>query len=205
MRCQHCQSEKPNDNSLRNHERLCSKNPARQESSWTRYNKSQTKVRKNQYVAAILDGRPKPIVSQETKDRLSQVTLVRNANESEETKAKRINTVMLKIQNGDWHTHGKSKKVFDYGVWFDSYWEHAYARFLTESGIKWIRNRKAFDYVWQGKIHKYFPDFYLEETNEFIEIKGREYERDRAKWEYFPKEQTLRILRFKDLRDAKII
>lgn len=205
MNCRFCNAEKINANSLRNHERLCHNNPTRQQSSWIQYNKSDTKIRKNQYVAALLDNRQAPVISQETKDRLRQFAIAKNLNESEETKAKRINTVMVKIQNGDWHTHGRSKKIFDFGVWFDSYWEHAYAKYLTAHNIKWIRNRQAFDYVWNGKNHKYFPDFYLEETNEFIEIKGREYDRDRAKWESFPKDQILKVLRFRDLRNAKII
>jgi hypothetical protein len=210
MLCKFCRAEKPNANSLRNHERLCGKNPARQISSWVKYNSAVdsgevTKKNTNQFTAAEHQGREKPIVSEETRQKISKKATQNNLQETESTKQKRINTIMRRISEGTWHTHGRSKKVFELGVWFDSWWEASYAKHLQQQGILWERNRTPFEYEWEGKTHRYFPDFYLPTTDEYVEIKGREYPRDAAKWEDFPKHLRLTVLRFKDLRNAKII
>lgn len=54
-------------------------------------------------------------------------------------------------------------------------WEFEYANFLNKNNIKWVRSRKIYfkyklfknDY-W----HTYYPDFYLIDKDEYIEIKG---------------------------------
>jgi hypothetical protein len=55
-----------------------------------------------------------------------------------------------------------------------------------------------------GKSHRYFPDFYLPETEEYIEIKGYKTERDEAKWKYFPKDKKLTILFGTELKELGI-
>lgn len=54
-------------------------------------------------------------------------------------------------------------------------YEYVYVLYLNKNNISWIRNRKlnlkyrihADDY-----LHTYYPDFYLPNTDEYIEIKG---------------------------------
>lgn len=53
-------------------------------------------------------------------------------------------------------------------IWLNSSWELAYAKYLDKNNIKWLYEPKAFDL---GET-TYRPDFYLPETNEYIEIKG---------------------------------
>lgn len=77
-------------------------------------------------------------------------------------------------------------------------YEYQYAKYLDENDIKWEKPTKSFSYFWNGKMHSYLPDFYLIDTNEYIEIKGIETPRDKAKWSQFPKK--LIILKRKDLR-----
>jgi hypothetical protein len=71
-------------------------------------------------------------------------------------------------------------------------WENKVAIYMSENEIKWTRSKKSFTYVFEGREHEYFPDFYLPEHNLYIEVKGMKTERDVAKWEQFT--QTLLII-----------
>lgn len=58
---------------------------------------------------------------------------------------------------------------------FQSSWELAYAEYLDSNNIEWVSHKgmRRFKYVDAGGVdHTYAPDFYLPETNEYIEIKG---------------------------------
>jgi hypothetical protein len=61
-----------------------------------------------------------------------------------------------------------SKKTKYRGIWMRSGWEKKYAEYLDKQNIKWLYESKTFDL---GNT-TYTPDFYLPETNEYIEIKG---------------------------------
>lgn len=65
-------------------------------------------------------------------------------------------------------------------------WEYRLATFLENKNITWIKNTKGFPYVFNNKEKKYFPDFYINEWDIFIEVKGYETEMDREKWKQFP-------------------
>ena len=68
---------------------------------------------------------------------------------------------------------GKGEKID--GVWFDSTWEIKLARRLTDLQIKWSRDYKNHKFVYfdeNGKKRKYYPDFYLDDFNAYIEVKG---------------------------------
>jgi hypothetical protein len=84
-------------------------------------------------------------------------------------------------------------------------WEVAYARYLDLNSIKWIRNKDSFTYTFGGKERKYTPDFYLVDTDEYVEIKGYKTEKDIAKWEQFPKHRTLVVLMGPELTSLNII
>lgn len=54
-------------------------------------------------------------------------------------------------------------------------WELKYAEFLNKNNINWIRDRKInlrYKKSDNDYYHTYYPDFYLPDTEEFIEIKG---------------------------------
>jgi PAB1-binding protein PBP1 len=51
------------------------------------------------------------------------------------------------------------------------------------------------------KNRKYTPDFYLTESDEYIEIKGYKTEKDKAKWSQFPKNKKLIVLTASELKD----
>lgn len=85
-------------------------------------------------------------------------------------------------------------KRFEYnGSYLHSSWEVEVAKYLDANNIKWIRKTTSFDYVWENKVRQYFPDFYLPELDVYVEVKGYEVPKDRAKWDQFPK--TLIIIK----------
>ncbi len=53
-------------------------------------------------------------------------------------------------------------------IYFHSRWEANYARMLNYLGVKWEYEPKTFDLGMQN----YTPDFYLPETDEYIEVKN---------------------------------
>lgn len=63
-------------------------------------------------------------------------------------------------------THGKWEQYN--GIWFRSSYEVAYAKWLDRLNIKWLYEKGTFDL---GNC-TYTPDFYLPESDTFIEIKG---------------------------------
>jgi hypothetical protein len=95
------------------------------------------------------------------------------------------------------------KSKFAGKVYLQSTWELAYAKYLDSNNIPWIRNTKRFPYVFENKSHYYVPDFYLVQTDEYIEIKGYRIEADEAKWKNFPKKLT--VLYHKELRELGIL
>jgi len=74
------------------------------------------------------------------------------------------------------------------GIWCNSSWELAFILYCEDNNINFERNIKRFPYVFNNEKHNYIPDFLINDRL-YIEIKGRVYnvEKDRAKYEYFPK------------------
>jgi hypothetical protein len=99
-------------------------------------------------------------------------------------------------------THGKRIKYK--GIKMRSSWEIAYAKYLDKNKIKWQYEPKTFDL---GDT-TYTPDFYLPETDTYVEIKG--YWRDDAKKKFkmFQKKyysMNIVLLTKKELKKLRII
>lgn len=87
---------------------------------------------------------------------------------------------------------GRSEHFTVDGVRYNSTWEYEVTKYLEKENIKWKRSKlKPVPYLWENKWHLYFPDFLLEDLNCYIEVKGYETERDRAKWKYSDKKVIL--------------
>lgn len=84
-------------------------------------------------------------------------------------------------------------------IWCDSKWELAFVIYSLENNIKFIRNKKGFQYSYNNIQHTYYPDFFLTEENMYIEIKGWENEKDKEKKKQF--QYSLKVLYKKDLID----
>jgi hypothetical protein len=126
-----------------------------------------------------------------------------NRKHTKHTKTKISNTIQKKVKRNEWHTSICNTKCYEYrNEILHGTWELQYAKYLDANNIKWIRPKTGYPYSYQNKIRYYIPDFYLSESNTFIEIKGYEVEKDMYKWKYFP--HTLIILRKSDLEKLNI-
>lgn len=95
-----------------------------------------------------------------------------------------------------WYNSPIAGKVF-----LQSTYELRYAKWLDENKINWIQNKKYFEYEFENKIRKYYPDFYLIDEDCYVEIKGFKTIKDEAKWMKFP--EKLKILFKEDLDKLK--
>ena len=93
---------------------------------------------------------------------------------------------------------GKGKKGWYKGYWCDSSWELAYVIYNLDHEIKFERNKIGFEYEYENKIFKYYPDFILKDGT-YVEIKGYKSKKDEAKFKYFPTNLKLKIFEFKQL------
>ena len=101
------------------------------------------------------------------------------------------------------HLYGNSRRTKRYyhnDFICQGKWELDFYKWCLEQNLK-VERGTSFPYYWEGQTRKYFPDFYLPELNLWIEVKGFETERDRAKWKEFPhclkivKEQEIKAIR----------
>lgn len=102
---------------------------------------------------------------------------------------------------------GRTKQIEYDGIKFQGQWELDFYKWAKDQGLDPKRPNKGFSYQWNGQ-RKYFPDFYIDSLDSYVEVKGYETDRDRAKWNQFPerliiiKEQQIKEIRkgsFKDI------
>lgn len=199
--CKFCCKECKNQNSLRNHERTCPSNEDR-----VYKNGMLGKKGGNQYTKAKQQGLPKPEVSQETREKLASAVKNRSTEFNREIAKKISETIKRKVEEGSWHTSLAKRMHVDYnGNDLHGSWELKYAQYLDVKGIKWVRNKDTFSYIYDGEIHKYTPDFYLPDSCEYIEIKGYKTDKDLAKWSQFPKHRKLIVLMKEELKQLDVI
>lgn len=165
--CSYCGSERKNHNSWRNHERCCPLNPNRNYK-----NGMSGKKGANQYTYGA-------VFSEETKEKLR--ILAKGRKHTEETK--RILSEKASLNNKG----GKCKWYEVNGVKVQGTWEKNVALILTEKNINWIKpttKNHSFKYSMNGKIRTYTPDFYLEDSDVYLEIKGHWWGRDKKKMKH---------------------
>lgn len=93
-----------------------------------------------------------------TKNTKEKLSIIRSKELENNTNYKHIKLFPLKNINGDEY---KCQGTWEYNV----------AKKLNELGILWIRNNKI-NYIQEGIKRIYNPDFYLPNTDEYIEVKG---------------------------------
>ena len=175
--CQHCCKECKSANSLRNHERCCPSNPNR-----VYKNGMLGKKGNNQFsLAKRLD---KPIPSAWNKGLPGTFAGKKHTAES-----KRKIGEKLSINNKG----GRAKWYEVAGQKVQGTWERNVALKFQELGIKWKKlktNRHTLEYVMDGKLRHYTPDFYLPEYDVLLEVKGHWWGRDREKMDIVLKTHT---------------
>ena len=189
MECKYCNKLCKNNNSLRNHERLCKLNPNRQVlvSNFIKWNDSVSRglqKASNQHIKAKESGTI-VVVSDETKSKISKAHKGRKLTNEQKDKLK-IAMRKAVLENPDSYTannvSGRTPIIMYKGFKLKGTWELETAKWLDRHNIKWTNILKGFDYEWEGSTHIYYPDFYLTEYDRYIEVKGYERERDKAKW-----------------------
>lgn len=99
---------------------------------------------------------------------------------------KKISDKMKEVGGGYRKGSGRGKKGRYKGFWCDSSWELAWVIYHIEHNIKFDRNHEFFNYEYNGKTHKYYPDFII--NGKYYEIKGYESEKSNIKIKSFIKE-----------------
>jgi hypothetical protein len=114
-------------------------------------------------------------LSEKQKQKISKALIgkskgIASTPEKEIERIKKI-TEYAKLNNGGLRKgSGRGKKGKYKGYWCDSSWELAFVIYNLDHGIEFKRNTKGFDYEFEGKSRKYFPDFIIEDC--YYEIKG---------------------------------
>jgi hypothetical protein len=95
---------------------------------------------------------------------------------------------------------GRGKSGWYKGIQCDSSYELAWVIYSLEHGINFVRNKDGFDYYFNDSKHKYYPDYYLPDTDAYVEIKGFNTAQYESKIKQFNKK--LSVLYKKDLIDV---
>lgn len=88
-------------------------------------------------------------------------------------------------------------------VWLRSSYELTYIKFLEAQNIPWVYEEFLFDL---DRGRKYLPDFYLPETKEFVEVKGRFYKGAREKYEDFIRlypNEKIKLVQRKEIEEIR--
>lgn len=93
---------------------------------------------------------------------------------------------------------GRGKGGWYKDYYCDSTYELCWLIYQLDHDIKPIRNDKGYEYEYEGKKHKYYPDFIVDDI--IYEIKGFETDKDLFKYSSV-KDKKLIILKKKDLKN----
>lgn len=188
--CKYCGKICKNKNSLAQHEIRCKENPNKIKivSNFVEYNdsiKNGERKASNQFIKAKELGLPIPKMSDETKQKISNVWKGRKHTKEAKEKISKTMQQVVKDKPDSYNgvnINGKVKKYKYKNVSLDGTWELTFAQYLDKNNIKWERPNKGIEYIWENTTHIYYPDFFLVDYNIFVEIKGFQTSRDIAKW-----------------------
>lgn len=177
-----------------NHQTFCKENPNR-------------KIRKtsNQFLKAKETGE-EIMVSIETRQKLSDTGTGRKHSEESLAKIRKGMQRAVK-ENPDSYAGGYNRGrvkslICSNGFTVLGKWEQTFVEFCLSNNIQIQKPNTGFSYEWNG-LRTYFPDFYLPESDMWIEVKGYETERDIAKWESMINvhKKNLNIVKSKEIKN----
>jgi DNA-directed RNA polymerase subunit RPC12/RpoP len=193
MECSHCGREAKNLRSNAQHEIRCIKNPHRIiiKPSYGMLGKKGA----NQYTYGA-------VCTVETREKLRAASKsqiwddTRRMSHSESMKL----AVQKYPQSYSSSNRGRTKQIIVDGIKMQGQWEVDFYLWAKENGLNPVRPTKTFNYEWNG-LRTYHPDFYIKSLDLYIEVKGYETERDRAKWLQFP--EKLRIIKKEEINQIR--
>jgi hypothetical protein len=193
MKCKYCDRETKSKNANTQHELRCKNNPNRiiVKPSYGMLGKKGA----NQYTYGAE-------MSNETKEK------IRAASEAQIWTDERRNNHRVAMQQAvlehpesyNSSNRGRTKQVIVDGIKLQGQWEVDFYLWAKESGLDPQRPTTAFKYIWNGE-RWYHPDFYIPSKNLYVEVKGYETDRDRAKWEQFP--HKLSIIKEREIKQIR--
>ena len=168
MKCKYCDKELKNKRALVHHEIRCHSNP------------DKIKITGAAVKGAMIGRRPTSGMSGKASWNKGKKGLQVAWNKGK--KCLKISETMKNNPNAGGLRKGSGVGLSGWykGYWCDSSWELAFVIYNLEHGIKFERNKKGFEYEFEGKICKYYPDFLMEDCS-YVEIKGYMKKKDTAK------------------------
>ena len=160
-------------------------------------------VPRNQYTKAKSLGLPLPKLSPESIAKSIETKIKNNTlNWTDEQRKNQSYSMKQAVEKyPESYTssnRGRTKQIEKYGIKFQGSWELTYYEWCLFNDIKIERCTQRFTYEWEG-TRTYNPDFYLPDTQTYVEVKGYETDKDRAKWQNFP--HKLVIIRKKEIKE----
>ena len=206
LNCPYCDKQCKNTNSFRQHTIRCRENPHKIKFP-NNLREYVTKVKSGEIVKLNKNQWSDPNFKVSPDTSLKSLATKRKNGTLNWTDEQRLNqSVSMKRavkQNPDSYTssnRGRTRQIEKYGIKFQGTWELAYYECCLATSLKVERCTERFEYEWNG-IRTYNPDFYLPESDTYIEVKGYETDRDRAKWRDFT--GRLLVIRKMDIMSMK--
>lgn len=161
----------------------------------------------NQFIKARKLGLPDPVVSDNTKRKISEsskrFSKIYWSDESNKIKHSKVMKKAV-LENPESYSSknvcGRVKNITYKEHILKGGWELLFAKWLDENNIKWTNIVNPFTYYWNSGYHLYFPDFYIYEYDLFIEIKGYQTDRDLEKWKSV---ENLAIIKKREINKIK--
>ena len=198
--CNFCSKECKSNNSLKNHERCCVKNVNR-----VYRNGMLGKKGSNQFTQARGLGLSIPVMTKETiikgiETKRKNGTLNKTEIQKNNTSIAMKKAVEKYPESYTSSNRGRTKQIVVDGIKLQGQWEVDFYLWAKNKGLNPQRPTQGFKYIWNGE-RTYYPDFYIESLDLYVEVKGYETDRDRAKWSQFPKK--LCIIKEKEIKEIR--
>ena len=190
--CLYCQREFSNKGGLGAHQPFCKSNPTRvQRPKSPNAHTKKGSIPWNTGLSAA--NTPTLVRTLETKAKLAAISSTHT--HSLETKQRLSEVAKDRNFGGYVQGSGRGKKGWYKGFFCDSSWELAYVVFCLEHNIDIKRNTEKRQYIWQGVVKNYIPDFIVQ--GNLTEVKGFKTEQWLAKLEA---NKDINVLYEKDLQ-----
>lgn len=174
--CEFCNITFPSIRSCGQHRPYCEKNPDKSRTAWNKDKTMHNDIRLAKTSETRLDrfrqGITKPYIRIWTDaDKLKHSEIMSKvAQENPDA------------YSGRYNRYGVKEKICLNGFRVLGSWEETFVNYCYTNDIQIDQPKVPFSYMFEGKEHHYYPDFYLSEYNLYVEVKGLELEKDVAKW-----------------------